>query len=100
MRQKDKNYNTHYNESDLYLAVGPNNEAPKTHEDQMEELREYFKTKIVNAYNSICRENTDPNYSYEDLTDAEKMIRRMIIKEKDKARQRARINYTEDGQPK
>lgn len=53
MVQKDKNYVSQYNEPDLYLAVGPNNDPPRTYDDQIEELREYFKQKIVNAYNSI-----------------------------------------------
>ena len=31
------------NEPDIYLAVGPEQEKPKTQEQQMEELREHFK---------------------------------------------------------
>ena len=49
----DPSYMSQFNEPDIYLAVGANQEIPKTYDDQMEELREYFKQKIVNAYNSI-----------------------------------------------
>ena len=53
----------------------------------MEELREYFKKKIVNAYNSLYRDPNDPEYiNQPPLTEAEKMIRKIIIREKNKAK--------------
>ena len=47
----------------MYLAMGPQNEH-KTHEEQMDELREYFKKKIVNAYNSLYLENNGMLFSH------------------------------------
>jgi hypothetical protein len=64
-KPKDSHYNTNdpsylsqFNDNDALLAVGVENKAPKTHEKQMDELREYFKKKIVNAYNSLYLEDT------------------------------------------
>lgn len=82
-KMKDSRYNTNDPSyisqfNDAFLAVGPEIKEPKTQEIQMDELRKYFETKIVNAYNSLYLDpNNDANVH---LTDAEKMIRKIIIK--------------------
>lgn len=80
---KDSRYNTNDPSyisqfNDAFLAVGPEIKEPKTQEIQMDELRKYFEQKIVNAYNSLYMDpDNDANIN---LTDAEKMIRKIIIK--------------------
>jgi hypothetical protein len=60
----DPSYITQFNDNDAFLAVGSENRQPKTHEKQMDELREYFKKKIVNAYNSLYLEDTGRCYTF------------------------------------
>lgn len=95
--QKDPSYIAQFQDNqEMYLAAGPSNPQPRTHEEKMEQLREYFKTKIVNAYNSIYLEDADPSYdSIQHLTEAEKMIRKIILKEKNKLKQKGIKKTTE-----
>lgn len=77
----EPSYISQFNEQDMYLAIGPEDTGPKSQDQQLEELREYFKKKIVNAYNSIYLESVDPDYrSDHNLTEAERMIRKIIIR--------------------
>ena len=92
----EPSYISQFNEGEMYLAVGENNPPAKTHDEQMEELREYFKKKIVNAYNSIYLDSADPrNDSTQYLTQAEKMIRKIILKEKNKLKQKGQMQNKE-----
>ena len=54
----DPSYISQFNDNDMYLAVGEPLKETERKTDKMQELREYFKKKIVNAYNSIYMENT------------------------------------------
>jgi len=63
-KPKASNYNTgdpsyidQFNGSQVHLVVGDPKQEENIKETQMGDLREYFKRKIVNAYNSIYQDN-------------------------------------------
>ncbi|CAI2382921.1 unnamed protein product [Moneuplotes crassus] len=67
------------------FAVGEISSIPTRSDDKMKGLREFFKKKIVNAYNSIYHQNTSNIAEAEAhrpvLSKTEKMIQRVIIRE-------------------
>ncbi|CAI2380506.1 unnamed protein product [Moneuplotes crassus] len=79
---RDPSYIDQFNDSPAYLAVGEVSSDPIPDEDKMKGLREFFKKKIVNAYNSIYHEHSNPGYdTRESLSKTEKMIQKIIIRE-------------------